>query len=335
MFCALHFWVQDECEQSRFVQNFIGNFFGMTSQRPSNKEGMDCAVTNLRRYFLWCALYLAMVFVLGQADYLGRPIINFASYFYLVAMIGVPVTLFFPSVTRVSTTVPMIIWAGIYVILTLLITRAHTTTASNDLSVIVLEFMLLEVGIWLAHQLAMQITHAELVMDELAIDAFPHRAQELDEGSQRIKIEFNRSRRYRRPLSMLLMEIDPQYQKDNREVLKTVQYDIVNRFTSARVGQIIDDRIRQTDLVMRDRRWCYVILCPETDLTAVLLLATRIADVVREKTGLAILYGVAAFPEEALTFDDLLKKARGRLRQGDFVETIDKKENIGKEITNI
>ncbi len=292
-------------------------------------------MTNLRRYFLWCALYLAMVFVLGQADYLGKPIINFASYFYLVAMIGVPVTLFFPSVTRVSTVVPLTVWAGVYVILTLLINRGHSTTASNDLSVIVLEFILLEAGIWLAHQLAQQITHAESVMDELALDAFPHRAQELDEGSQRVKIEFNRSRRYRRPLSMLLMEVDPEYQKDNREVLKSVQYDIATRFTSARVGQIIDDRIRQTDLVMRDRRWCYVILCPETDRSAALLLATRIAEVVKAKTGLSILWGVAAFPEEALTFDDLLKKARARLTRGDFLDSMQKKENVEKEISKV
>ena len=295
---------------------------------------MDCTVTNFRRYFLWSALYLAMVFALGQADYLGRPIINFASYFYLVAMIAVPLTLFFPFVTRVSTVVPLGIWAGVYLILSLLINRGYTTDA-KDYSVLVLEFILLEVGIWFAHQLAMQITHTESVMDELAIDAFPHRSQALDEGSERVKIEFNRSRRYHRPLSMLLMEVDPEDQRDNREVIKSIQYDIVNRFTSARVGQIIDDRIRQTDLVLRDRRWCYVILCPETDLSAVLLLGKRLAETVKEKTGLVVLWGVAAFPEEALTFDDLLKKARGRLTQGGFFEEIQKQENAEKEISKV
>jgi GGDEF domain-containing protein len=271
---------------------------------------------------------------MGQADYLGKPIINFASYFYIAAMIGVPLTLFFPYVTRFSTAVPLLVWAGIYVTLTFLINRAHSTTASNDLAVIVLEFIALEAGIWLAHQLALQISNAELAMDELAVGAFPHRAQELDEGGQRIKIEFNRSRRYRRPLSMLVMEVDPEYQKGNGEILKTVQHDIANRFTAARVGQIIDDRIRQTDLVLRDRRWCYVILCPETDLSAVLLLAARIIDVVKEKTGLSILWGVAAFPDEALTFDDLLEKARQRMMRGDFTHAIQKQETTEQEVSN-
>ena len=38
-------------------------------------------MTNLKRSFFGAAIYLAMIFVLGQMDYAGRPIINFASYF--------------------------------------------------------------------------------------------------------------------------------------------------------------------------------------------------------------------------------------------------------------
>jgi hypothetical protein len=136
-------------------------------------------------------------------------------------------------------------------------------------------------------------------------------------------------------LSLLLIEVDPEHQRSNGEVLKSIQTDIVNRFTSARVGQIIDERIRQTDLVLRDKRWRFVILCPETDLSAGLVLARRIIEAVHEKTGLDILWGVAAFPEEALTFDDLLRKARQRLTQGDIVASTEKQEHAEKEITNV
>lgn len=291
-------------------------------------------MTNLRRSFLWAALYLAVILVLGQADYIGRPIINFASYFYLVAMIGVPVTLFFPGVTRVSPTIPLAIWAGIYLALLLFIDRGLTTT-SDELSILVLEFVLLETGIWLACQLARQINHAESVMDELAVGAFPHRAQDLDDASQRVRTEFTRSRRYHRPLALLLIDVDPEAQRTNGEALKHIHSDIVNRFTSARVGQIIDDRIRQTDLVLRDRQWSYVIICPETDYSSVLLLARRITEAVREKTGLTVRWGIAAFPEEALTFDDMLMKARGRLTMGDVPEDMHRPENAEKEITNV
>lgn len=291
-------------------------------------------LTNLRRSFFWAALYLALILILGEADNIGQPVINFASYFYLVAMIGVPVTLFFPGATRVSTIIPMLVWAGIYLLLFLVIDRGQTTT-SDELSIVVLEFVLLEAGIWLAHQLAKQINHAESIMDELAVGAFPHRAQELDEASSRVKIEFTRSRRYHRPLALLLMEVDPQIHKENGEVLKNIQTDIVTRFTSARIGQIIDDRIRQTDLVLRDRQWSYVIICPETDYGSVLLLAKRISLAVREKTGYSILWGIAAFPEEALTFEDLMKKARERLSLGESFQQLSQPEDAEKEISNV
>ncbi len=292
-------------------------------------------MTNLRRSFFWAALFLALILVLGQADYIGKPIINFASYFYVVAMLGVPLTLFFPGVTRVSTKVPMLVWAAIYFLLLLFIDRRSTTT-SGDLSIVVLEFVLLETGVWLAHQLAQQINHAESTINELAVGAFPHRAQELDEASNRVKIELTRSRRYHRPLSLLLMEVDPEIHKENGQVLKNIQSDIVNRFTSARIGQIIDDRIRQTDLVLRDRQWSYVIICPETDHSSVLLLARRISLAVKEKTGYSILSGVAAFPEEALTFEDLMKKARQRLAVDDFIEgEVSAQENESKEISKL
>lgn len=269
-------------------------------------------MTNLKRSFFWAAIYLALIFVLGQADYAGRPIINFASYFYLAVIVAVPVTLFFPSISRVSVYVPLLVWAGVYLVLLQIINRNYSAN-QGELPVIVLEFLLLEGGVWFAHQLALQISHAESVMDALALSAFPNRANDIDSENQRIKIELTRSRRYHRPLSLVVIESESEDEKTTREMLKSIQHDLLNRFTAARVGQIIDDRIRQTDLVLRDRRGRFIILCPETDLENASLLARRIAQAVKERTSLKVLWGAAAFPEEALTFDDLLQKARERL----------------------
>ncbi len=284
-------------------------------------------MSNLKRAFFWAAIYLALIFVLGQADYTGRPIINFASYFYLAVMIAVPVTLFFPSISRVSSFVPLLVWAGVYLVLLQMIDR-HLSANVGEFSVIVLEFVLLETGVWFAHQLAQQIGHAESIMDALALSAFPNRAHDIEAESQRIKIELTRSRRYHRPLSLMVIESESADQKTTREMLKSIQQDLLNRFTSARVGQIIDDRIRQTDLVLRDHKGRFVVLCPETDLESTILLAKRIAQAVKERTNLHVLWGVAAFPEEALTFDDLLQKASERLMHSDSASNSASNEQV-------
>jgi len=255
---------------------------------------------------------LAIILVLGQADYAGRPIINFASYFYLAVMIAVPVTLFFPGLSRLPVYVPLAIWAAIYLVLLQILDRT-VSTASIEFPVIVLEFILLEAGVWFAFRLAFQISDAESVMDALALGAFPNRVKDVESESLRIKVEFTRSRRYHRPLSILVLEADYAEKIKTREIVKSIQLDLMNRFTLARIGQIIDDLIRQTDLVMKDHRGRFLLLCPETDLAHVLLLAKRIEQAIREKVDLKVRCGVASFPDEALTFDDLMKKASERL----------------------
>lgn len=269
-------------------------------------------MTFLKRSFLGAAIYLAVIFVLGQADYADRPIINFANYFYLAVMVAVPLTLFFPTVSRLSAYVPLAIWAVVYLALVQFIDRAYSA-GKGELSVLVLEFILLEVGVWLAHRLAVQISHAESIMDALALSAFPNRAHDIESENQRIKIELTRSRRYHRPLSVLVVQLTSVDDPNARELLKGVQHDLLSRFSSARVAQIIDDRIRQTDLVLRDHRERFVILCPETDFRNASLLARRISQAIKERTNQQVLWGVASFPEEALTFEDLLHKARERL----------------------
>jgi len=287
-------------------------------------------MTNLKRSFFWAGIYLAVIFVLAQTDYISSPIIDFASYFYLSIMIAMPVTLFFPSISRVSAYVPLLVWAGFYLVLLQMIDRS-ASAIEGQFSVIVLEFILLEVGVWFSHQLAVQISHAESIMDTLALSAFPNRAHDIDMEDKRIKIELTRSRRYHRPLSIVLIEAESDDEKTTREMLKSIQHDLLIRFTSARVGQIIDDRIRQTDLVLRDHSGRFIILCPETDLQSAILLSKRISDSVRERTELQIKCGVAAFPDEALTFDDLIRKARQRIGEDIINSDENKTASVSQE----
>lgn len=269
-------------------------------------------MTSFKRSFFWIAFYLAVILILGETDYTGRPIINFASYFYLAVMVAIPATLFFPAISKVPVYVPLLVWAGIYMVVLQTVDRTNSTT-SIEFSIIILEFVLLGVGVWIAHQLAVQIKNAESLMDALALGAFPNRVQDIEAEGQRIKVELTRSRRYQRPLSLLVLEVESRNGKDAPQLMKSVQQDLMRCFTFARVGQIIDDLIRQTDLSLKDGRGRHIILCSETNFSNVELLAKRISRTIEEKMDCQTAWGVASFPEEALTFDDLLQKARERL----------------------
>jgi hypothetical protein len=221
--------------------------------------------------------------------------------------------IFVPSLSKVSVVVPMFFWGAIYFALLQIVDR--TLTASLNVEVIVLEIVILEVGVWLSYQLAVGIAQSESLMDVLAQGTFPNHAIDMDKASEQIKIEFSRSRRYHRPLSLLVVHA---FQKDEevmREMLKSLQQDVLTRLSNARVGQAIGDAIRQTDFLIRDHIGRFVIICPETDLENAVFLARRTCKVVEERTGLQVNCGVASFPDEALTFEDLLYIARDRSEQ--------------------
>lgn len=270
-------------------------------------------MTNLKRSFFWIAFYLLIVLVLAQLDRSDTPIINFTAYFYLVAIFLVPVMIFMPSLHKVSVVVPMFFWGAIYSILLQLIDRSRT--GSVNVEVIVLEIVIIEVGVWLSYQLAVGIASSESLMDVLAQGTFPHRAIEMDTATEQIKTEFGRSRRYHRPLSLLVVHAVPKDDEMVREMLKSLQHDVLSRLSNARIGQAIGEAIRQTDLLIRDHIGRFVILCPETDLENAVFLAARTREIIEERTGLHVNCGVASFPDEALTFEDLLYIARDRSKQ--------------------
>lgn len=269
-------------------------------------------MSNLKKSFFWIAFYLMVVLTLAQLDRSDTPIIDFASYFYLLAIFMVPVMIFVPSLNKISVILPMCFWGAIYFALFQLIDRELTSTM--DIEVIVLEIVILGVGVWLSYQLAVGIAHSESLMEVLAQGTFPHRAIDLDDASVQIRTEFGRSRRYHRPLSLVAIQAFPK-DDEAREMLKSVQHDVLARLSNARVGQAIGDVIRQTDLLMRDRVGRFLILCPETDLEHANFLAQRTCKVVQDRTGFETKCGVGAFPDEALTFEDLLRITRERLTQ--------------------
>lgn len=270
-------------------------------------------MTNLKRSFFWIGLYLLIVLVLAQLDRSDMPIINFAAYFYLVAIFLVPVMIFVPSLNKVSVVVPMFFWGAIYFALLQLVDRE--LTGSANVEVIVLEIVILEVGVWLSYNLAAGIAQSESLMDILAQGTFPHRAIDMEVASGQIKTEFGRSRRYHRPLSLLVLEVNPKSGEATREILKSMQQDVLSRLSNARVGQAIGDAIRQTDLLVRDHIGRFIVLCPETDFENAVILAGRTCNIIENRTGLQANCGVASFPDEALTFDDLLYLARDRSKQ--------------------
>jgi GGDEF domain-containing protein len=265
-----------------------------------------------KRSIFGLAIYLGAILVLAQFDYSDSPIIDFAKYFYLIVMIAIPATIFFPMASKVNVVFPIVIWGSVYFVALQTLDRMESAP-NTTFPIILLEFILLVIGVWMAFQLADGIGHAESIMDAMSLSAFPNRTQNIGEATERIKIEITRSRRYHRPLGLLVFQVNLLNHEPIQKMISNVQNDIWNRFSFARIGQVIDEHIRQTDMVFHDRFNRFIILCPETNHEVSQVLAERIGNIILEKTGMNVIWGFSTFPDDALNFDDLVENAVSQL----------------------
>ncbi len=145
--------------------------------------------------------------------------------------------------------------------------------------------------------------------------------------------EINRSRRYERPFSLVMMDIDnfklfndTYGHQQGDEVLK-------------KVARELQDSIRTVDIAARYGGEEFVLVLPETDLTQALVLCEKIRVTIEkipiqpgEKTlNITISIGVATFPQHAVNKDTLIESADAALyaskRNGKNCVSVGKKIN--------
>ncbi len=133
------------------------------------------------------------------------------------------------------------------------------------------------------------------------------------EASDAIKTEVRRSRHYRRPMSVLMVQVEAHSSKLSfSRLLKEMQENLVHQYAKRKLAQAIRRQLRLMDLVLEHDDESLFVLCPEIDADGAEVLLERIQDAASE-VGLVLNCGAASFPEEAFTFESLVEHAKQNL----------------------
>lgn len=185
---------------------------------------------------------------------------------------------------------------------------------SRPIEVQLIQLLLLLITAGLAYDVGKRIAKVDKVMESLSSSAYPNRVYDVQFSREIVEAEMARSRRYHHPLTLLAIRLNKK--EKSRDDLKrhdSLERDMLERFAVAKIGQILSDHARTTDIILRDKDGQFILLCPETNSKNAKILAQRICQAIEEQVNLQVDYGVAEFPDEALTFEDLLFAARNRL----------------------
>jgi len=256
-----------------------------------------------------------IIFVLGisNIDSFQSSVLDFnPAFFILVAVIVFSELLVTGSLIRlgvkISNYAAILFWLIIYIGIWMFI-----LDDTSPVEVQAIQMVLVAISAGLAYDVGSRIGQLDKTLDGLSANAYPNRVREIQDARDLIAAEITRSRRYHHPMSILTFRLNGQRNRKAWKGYEPLEIEMLERFTAAKVSQILCDLARNTDLVLRDKDGHFVLLCPETDTNKVAILAERISVAVDDNLKADIDWGSAAFPDEALTFDDLLQTARGRL----------------------
>ncbi len=267
-------------------------------------------MNDLKNSVAFLFLFVLIVFGIAQIDYVETNLINLSPAFFILVTLAVVSGILVRPSARFSIYAFLVVWTAIYGLTWALYWR---TTTLISLQIHGIQFLLIEIAAGLAFDIGRHINQVIHLLEGLTANTYPNRTLDFHTAEHRISAELTRSRRYHHSLAVLLVRLTD-FEREQSKDAMILERDILSRFAMAKIGQIISECARETDLIIRDEKGRFVILCPETNFQNSMILADRIEKAVTERMNASVLLGSSSFPDEALTFDELVRKASGRMQ---------------------
>lgn len=273
-------------------------------------------MSRFKKNLVFLILYILLVSSFIQFG-LSANVLNFSPYFFAVLTTAIILSILAPTLQRWS----LLVALGLTVIAYIILWFALGGALSGDqFTILALELVFLVAGMMLAREITLSLHEMEQTIDKLIFATFSGRALLFEEAAKVIQTELARSRRYNRPLSLVIIEpeqdaVGAEFQPVLRvNTGQEIQKQLARRYVMAQIAEILDKEARNTDtIVKQDKPDRFIILCPETQTSNTNTLIRRVVEKTRAQVGVQVGFGVAAFPEEAMTFEELLQKAEQKM----------------------
>jgi hypothetical protein len=276
-------------------------------------------MSNLKNSITLLFFYILLVLGIAQVKYIEDNLMNFSPIFFILFGLAILSELLIVGPllrqgVRITLYQFLGAWAAIYLVVWVGYWWVEYTL---PLQVLLVQFILVELAAGLAFNAGRNIGQLDKTLDGISSTTYPSRVIEVEDAKKRIDEELARCQRYHRSLPALVLQLQSADMGEAYPKHEPLQRDMLVRFTNAKLGQIISDLSRCIDIILRDRRnGQFIILCPETSIENMPIIAERLREEVYESLGLVLVWGSAAYPDDAPVFEDLIVIAQQRAKSG-------------------
>ncbi len=276
---------------------------------------------SLRFWMVSLIIFIGFVLNVERIDVGGTTdVVNLASFVYVLSGVVVVSIILLPRSWNFSVFSLAVFWALVYVSIKLL-TEAGSILGGINTYLTIVEFGIIIVFVILTRKVTDNLYILEETIANITLADVSSRVKNFDEAVDDISKEFTRSRRYKRNVGVVVIKLEPENTQAeigmlSEDILKLV----MSRFSMSNLIRLLDKEIRRPDLILEQYNENRIVLIlPEADKQAVIAVSNNIQKIIKTRIGKKISVGAAVFPDNAITFDDLLEYAE---------ENIDKKKDI-------
>ena len=270
----------------------------------------------LRFYLISLLLFTGIALNIERLDFGAKEnVINLASFVYLLLGISVMSTILIPGKWKISTRTITIFWVVVYSIIKIIFRNELPFVGGLYTYLSIAEIVIIVSLIILTRKVMESLEGLEETVANITLVDVSNRVKSLDEATVEVSKEFSRSRRYKRPLGIVVIKLRPENAHVNIDALsKDILRTIVSHYSISNLIRAIDKELRRPDLILKqpiDNR--IILLLPEGDEEAAQAVSENIQAIAERKIGSKVDIGYATFPKDAITFDDLVSHAERKL----------------------
>lgn len=260
-------------------------------------------------------IFLAVLFNLERLDFGSENLLDIQTFVYVLAAVAAVAVVTSSGLQRRSAPAVIALWLVVYLALKIGVFNDRPFLGGLYTYVTITEIALLGTTVRLAHFLARQVLDFEQAIEHITLADTDGVIHTLETARAEINNEMLRSRRYNRPLSVTVVEPEPDsIRAAVHRTVEDVQRAMMARYIFTGLARRIRREMRRIDLVLEEGdRGRILIVSPETSDVYAARVVERIKAATAAELGVRVMSGTASFPDEALTFEELIERAEERM----------------------
>lgn len=268
-------------------------------------------------------LFMGIALNIERLDFGAKEdVVNLASFVYLLYGVAVISTVLMPRRWKFSTSNVVVFWIVIYLSIKIMMSQDRPLFGGVYTYLTIAELFTLITLLVLTRKVMGNLNNLEKTIANITLVDVSNRVKSLEEGMPDVKKEFVRSRRYKRPLGVIVVKPESE---NTQATIDSISQDILrtmmSRYSMSNLIRLIDRNIRRPDLILEQYEENRIILLlPEADLDAATTVSRNIQEIAQKGIGAKVKTGIAAFPDDAISFDDLVSHAELQLKDTDGEE---------------